>query len=317
MDKGEHPLSYYLKIYFILAGVNTLFLLFKTTLLARLCAKASFSLHDSLLHNIFRVPVSFFDTTPLGRIINRFGKDINDIDVALPESLAQWLVFTLFCIGTVITIICLVPYLAIGLAPLGRKSPLIPLILSLVVLYIWMQKLYIPVVLQMSRLHSVSRSPIFSHFGESISGAMTIRAFKATSRFIHMFEEYLNTHTSVHQIKCWAEYWLHIRTGIINSFFLAIVAGCIVYFRNISPGLFMTTSLSRLTLFTTAFAGLCFAYTVLSTNNLLSTLEQTAKMESQLNGVERIINYTNIEQERPHFIPSNAPPPEWPTYLQQ
>lgn len=125
--------------------------------------KAARHLHFRLLHNILRLPVSFFDTTPLGRIVNRFSRDTDVIDAFLPGMMRSWVSMGFSVIGTIAVIIYATPIFA---------SVIVPLMLF----YYIFQKFYIATSRQLKRIESVTRSPIYSHFGETVSGQSTIRA---------------------------------------------------------------------------------------------------------------------------------------------
>ena len=109
----------YLGIYAILSGVQIASVLIATVSLALAVVMASATLHSKMLKNVLRSPMSFFDTTPLGRILNRFSKDIYTIDETIPRSIRMFL-FTLFrIISAIIVIMIATPTFAIVIIPLG------------------------------------------------------------------------------------------------------------------------------------------------------------------------------------------------------
>ena len=116
--------------------------------------------------------MSFFDTTPLGRIVNRFGKDVDVCDNTLPGSLQSWLSTFAQFIGTIITIMTVIYMFIVIILPVG-------------VLFFIIQRFYVSTSRQLKRLESISRSPIYSHFGESLQGSSTIRAFGMEKEFIN------------------------------------------------------------------------------------------------------------------------------------
>lgn len=138
--------------------------------------RASESLHSLMLSSILRSNMSFFESTPIGRILNRFSKDMNAIEFQLPMSYKDFIYcgIEVFMIATVITIST--PYILIVLVPLA-------------VIYFCVQRLYVASCSKLKRLDSASKSPIFSHFGETLTGISTIRAYNAQNRFIQMIEQ--------------------------------------------------------------------------------------------------------------------------------
>ena len=128
-------------------------------------------LHQKMLHRIMHAPMSFFDTTPQGRILNRFGKDVDVLDSTMPFILRGWMTCLLSVMSTFMVIMVATP-LAI-----------IPIFIVLCGYY-FVQRIYVSCSRQLKRLESTSRSPIYSHFGETINGASVIRAYGLQNRFI-------------------------------------------------------------------------------------------------------------------------------------
>lgn len=81
--------------------------------------KASSELHATLLNTVFRLPTMFFDTTPIGRIVNRFGKDVDTVDVNIPSNVEMFLGCLIKVIGTIIVITMTTPLILIAAVPLG------------------------------------------------------------------------------------------------------------------------------------------------------------------------------------------------------
>ncbi|CAG7831109.1 unnamed protein product [Allacma fusca] len=132
-------------------------------------------LHESILNNVLRSPMSFFDTTPLGRILNRFAKDVDVVDNTLPTILRGWI----HCFYGVIATLAVISY---------STPEFVAVIIPTGIVYYLVQRFYVATSRQLKRLESVSRSPIYSHFGETLTGASTIRAYSMQDRFIHESE---------------------------------------------------------------------------------------------------------------------------------
>jgi ABC-type multidrug transport system fused ATPase/permease subunit len=131
--------------------------------------KAAGNLHSRLLHNILRQPLAFFDTTPLGRIVNRFSRDTDVIDAYLPAMFFSWVAMLFNVIGTIFVISFATPWFLVVAIPL-------------IIAYYLFQKFYISTSRQIKRIESITRSPIYSHFSESVSGQSVIRAYKEEAR---------------------------------------------------------------------------------------------------------------------------------------
>uniref|UniRef100_A0A8C8B878 Canalicular multispecific organic anion transporter 1 n=1 Tax=Otus sunia TaxID=257818 RepID=A0A8C8B878_9STRI len=264
-------------------GVSqALFLLFATLLSARGAMRASGVMHQQLLSNILRVPVSFFDTTPTGRIVNRFAKDIFTIDETIPMSFRSWLSCFMAIISTLLMISLATPFFALIIIPLS-------------IFYYF--RFYVSTSRQLRRLDSVTRSPIYSHFGETVSGLSVIRAYGHQQRFLKQNESTMDINQkSVHS---WivSNRWLAIRLEFVGSlvvFFSALLAV-------ISKG---------------TLEGGIVGLSVSSALNVTQTLNWLVRMSSELEtnivAVERVHEYTKVKNEAP-WVTEKRPPRGWPS----
>ena len=112
--------------------------------------------------------MSFFDTTPTGRMLNRFSKDIDILDTTIPMNFRMLFNQSLNVLGTVFVVVFAMPVFILVVIPIA-------------VVYYFIQKFYVATARQVKRMESISRSPIYNHFSETITGASTIRAF---NRFV-------------------------------------------------------------------------------------------------------------------------------------
>ncbi|KAF8920944.1 Multidrug resistance-associated protein 1, partial [Haplosporangium bisporale] len=119
--------------------------------------RASTLMHNNLLQRVLRLPMSFFDTTPVGRIMNRFSSDVDNVDEQLPTFLSDFYFFLTTVLGTLIVVSFSVPiFLAV-----------IPF---LVIFYLIIQTYYIRSARALKRIYSISKSPLYQHFGETLAG---------------------------------------------------------------------------------------------------------------------------------------------------
>ena len=161
--------------------------------------------------------MSFFDKTPIGRIINRFSKDIYLIDETIPRSISSFL-NSFFGIILVFFIIC-------------YATPLfITVIIPMGIFYFIVQRIFVATSRQLKRIESISRSPIYSHFQESLSGASTIRSYRKQSEFILRNESQLDYNNSAYYPSLCANRWLSLRLEIVGHFvvfFAAMLLWCL------------------------------------------------------------------------------------------
>ncbi|NWX01963.1 MRP2 protein, partial [Caloenas nicobarica] len=244
-------------------------LLFATMLSARGAMRASQVMHQQLLSNILRVPMSFFDTTPTGRIVNRFAKDIFTIDETIPMSFRTWLSCFMGIISTLLVISLATPFFVIVMIPLG-------------IFYYFVLRFYISTSRQLRRLDSVTRSPIYSHFGETVSGLSVIRAYGHQERFLQQNESTMDINQK--SVYSWiiSNRWLAIRLEFVGSlvvFFSALLA---VISKGTLDGGIVGLSVSS-------------ALNVTQTLNWL--VRTSSELETNIVAVERVHEYSKVKNE--------------------
>lgn len=183
--------------------------------------RASKNLHAPLIHNLMRSPMSFYDTTPLGRILNRCAKDVECIDMLLPMNFRYLVMCVLQVAFTLIVIIISTPLFAAVILPLAIIYLIFlvsHLILNLSAPNVFcFQKYYVPTSRQLKRLESVHRSPIYSHFGETIQGAASIRAFNKVDEFREHSGRILDRFIRCRYSSLVANRWLAVRLEFVGN----------------------------------------------------------------------------------------------------
>ena len=157
--------SYRLGVYSGFSIAEAIVVLTRDGLFYFRCAIAAERMHAGLLFGIMRSPMQFFDTNPLGRIMNRFSSDIDLMDKMIPFQITNFVWGLMDVVATLIVISLAFPIFLVSIIPI-------------ILVFAMIQPLYIVTSRQLKRLYSVSKSPIFSHFSETVSGAQIIRAFK-------------------------------------------------------------------------------------------------------------------------------------------
>ncbi|KAI8930188.1 hypothetical protein BC831DRAFT_508630 [Entophlyctis helioformis] len=280
-------LTYYVGIYALL-GFSTIAALFlRVWVVASGSLRASRDLHSRLITKILRAPVQFFEKTPVGRILNRFAKDFKDIDQEVGSSIGDFLGRLISTIVTLLLIIVVTPSTIFGIAPVAA-------------VYVGIGLQYLRSSRELKRMESTTRSPIYSHFGESSTGASTIRAYAAQGRFIDETHELVNNNH-----KAWFHLWISNRwLGIRIDFSGALVTlassiaivSAVLFEGGINPGL----------------AGLSLSYAMAFSDSLLWLIREHASMEMVINSVERAEEYLTMQEEAPAVIPESRPPSSWP-----
>lgn len=247
--------------------------------------RAAKTLHQAAARRLIRAPVTFFDRTPLGRIINRFSKDQDGIDNTLADSFRMFVSTLAITISTFALIISATPWFA---------APLVPLML----VYYVLQKVYRATSRELKRLDSISRSPLYAHFGETLNGLPTIRAYREEGRFNRLVQKLFDETNSPYFLVLMAQRWLSVRLEII---------GALLTFFAASFGVLARDSISP------ALLGLSLSYALQVTGTLNWCIRQFTETEVAMNAVERVSYYGyEIENEPDAVIPSNRPAEQWP-----
>ncbi|XP_059804131.1 ATP-binding cassette sub-family C member 3 isoform X2 [Hypanus sabinus] len=245
---------------------------------------AARQLHSRLLDNKLHTPQAFYDTTPIGRIINRFGKDINVIDEVIPITFQMFLATFFISLSTMIVIMVSTPWFTIIIVPL-------------VLVYIFVQRFYVATSRQLKRLESVSRSPIYSHFSETITGSSVIRAYGREKSFILLNNIKVDANQKSYYPGIVSNRWLGVRIEFIGN--------CVVLFAALFA-VIGRTSLSA------GIVGLSVSYALQVTMSLNWMVRMTSDLESNIVAVERVKEYSETATEAPWEIEANRPAKSWP-----
>ncbi|XP_075420665.1 multidrug resistance-associated protein 1 isoform X1 [Tenrec ecaudatus] len=245
---------------------------------------ASRHLHLDLLHNVLRSPMSFFERTPSGNLVNRFSKEMDTVDSMIPQVIKMFMGSLFNVIGACIIILLATPIAAVIIPPLG-------------LIYFFVQRFYVASSRQLKRLESVSRSPVYSHFNETLLGVSVIRAFEEQQRFIRQSDLKVDENQKAYYPSIVANRWLAVR--------LECVGNCIVLF----AALFAVISRHSLS---AGLVGLSVSYSLQVTTYLNWLVRMSSEMETNIVAVERLKEYSETEKEAPWQIEETAPPSTWP-----
>ncbi|GAQ08636.1 ABC transporter C family member 1 [Aspergillus lentulus] len=232
--------------------------------------------------HVLRSPMSFFDTTPLGRITHRFTKDIDVMDMSLTDSLRMYLVVLSMIIGVFILTIAYFYYFAAAIAPLT------------VLLVIW-TAYYRSSARELKRFEAVLDSSVYARFSEALSGTSSIRSYGRQQQFTSRVQSAIDDMNSAHFLTFGNQRWLSLRLDSIGNalvFTSRILAVAERY--NISPSI----------------SGLVLSYSLSVVQLIQFTVRQLAELESAMNGTERIHEYTGLEPEGP--LDLGMVRPTWP-----
>ncbi|XP_015416781.1 PREDICTED: multidrug resistance-associated protein 1 [Myotis davidii] len=245
---------------------------------------ASRRLHLDLLHNVLWSPMSFFERTPSGNLVNRFSKEMDTVDSMIPQVIKMFMGSLFNVIGACIIILLATPIAAVIIPPLG-------------LIYFFVQRFYVASSRQLKRLESVSRSPVYSHFNETLLGVSVIRAFAEQERFISQSDLKVDENQKAYYPSIVANRWLAVR--------LECVGNCIVLFAT----LFAVISRNSLS---AGLVGLSISYSLQVTTYLNWLVRMSSEMETNIVAVERLKEYSETEKEAPWRIQEMTPASTWP-----
>lgn len=272
-------------VYAALGMLQGLLVMTSSFTLAMAGIGAARKLHAGLLDNKMHTPQAFYDTTPIGRIINRFSKDIYVIDEVIPHTILMFLATFFTSISTMIVIVSSTPLFAVVIIPLAF-------------IYFFVQRFYVATSRQLKRLESVSRSPVYSHFSETITGASIIRAYGRQGSFVQLSDSKVDANQKSYYPGIVSNRWLGIRVEFVGNCVVLFAALFAVIGReNLSPGL----------------VGLSVSYALQVTMSLNWMVRMTSDLETNIVAVERVKEYSETETEAPWNIEDKKPPEDWPS----
>ncbi|TKX20097.1 Metal resistance protein YCF1 [Elsinoe australis] len=287
---GRNPeVGKYLGIYFAFGIGSALLVVIQTLILWIFCSiEASRKMHERMAFAIFRSPMSFFETTPTGRILNRFSSDIYRVDEVLARTFNMLFVNSARAGFTLVVISASTPVFVALILPLGA-------------LYLYIQRYYLRTSRELKRLDSVSKSPIYAHFQESLAGISTIRAYMQAKRFSLENEWRMDANLRAYYPSISANRWLAVRLEFIGSVIILAAASFAIISVSTGSGL------------SAGMVGLAMSYALQITQSLNWIVRQTVEVETNIVSVERVLEYANLPSEAPEIISKHRPPTSWPS----
>ncbi|KAI0201322.1 P-loop containing nucleoside triphosphate hydrolase protein [Astrocystis sublimbata] len=282
-DKFGFSQAVYIGVYAALGTAQAIFLFVFAILLTIYGTRASKVLLHQAMTKTLRAPMSFFDTTPLGRITNRFSRDVDVMDNTLVDSMRMYFLTVVTILSVFVLIIAFFYYFAIALVPLT-------------LIFVLAASYYRASAREVKRFESVLRSVVFAKFSEGISGVASIRAYGLQSRFVSDLRAAIDEMNSAYYLTFSNQRWLSIRLDLIGNLLV------------FTTGILVVTSRFSVPPST---GGLVLSYILSIVQMLQFAVRQLAEVENGMNAVERLLHYgTNLEQEAPeHTIDIH---PSWP-----
>uniref|UniRef100_A0A4W2HUP1 Multidrug resistance-associated protein 4 n=1 Tax=Bos indicus x Bos taurus TaxID=30522 RepID=A0A4W2HUP1_BOBOX len=275
--------DWYLTAYSALTVGTILFGITRSLLIFYVLVNSSQTLHNRMLESIFRAPMLFFNRNPIGRILNRFSKDIGHMDDLLPLTFLDFIQTVLLVVGVVGVMVAVIPWIAIPVIPLG-------------IIVFALRRYFLETSRNVKRLECTTRSPVFSHLTSSLRGLWTIRAYKAEQKFQELFDAYQDLHSETLFLLLTTSRWLAVYLDVICAIFVTVVAFVsLVLAENLTPGQ----------------VGLVLSLALTLMGMFQWCIRQSIEVENLMISVERVTEYTNLKQEARWEYEYRAPP-GWP-----
>lgn len=290
-DYATQQGDYWIHTYVILVLVCVFASLLRAIVFFKSAVIASQNLHNSMLRAVLRAPIHFFDSNPIGRILNRFSKDTTLIDDMLPFTMYDFIQCSLMVLGAILVVCAGSPFIFLALLPL--------------VWYFYsLRKYFLKTSREVKRIEALSRSPVFSHLSETLDGLVTIRALNRKQIFLDMHKVLINDNCRAFFSFIAASRWLGFRLDVIVTVLLMLstfgAVACKEADLAVDPNL-----LAVGIMYVIQLAGL-FQWCV----------RQSAEVESQMVSVERVLGFTRLPCEPALHGPANVgetdnpPPPD-------
>ncbi|KAF7343129.1 ATP-dependent bile acid permease [Mycena venus] len=317
-DEAQSPL-FYLSVYAAVAITGLILTTVRYFVLYHGGIHASTILYKRLLQAVLFAHIRFHDTISRGRLLNRFGKDFEGIDSSLPDNFGRTTIYLISTTTTITTISFIGGYpfvigafvILLFYYQVAKACAMEILMMSaiLLALDLWTDKQrfetswYVPISLSFDFRYkllipdSVTRSPLYSMYSETIAGVTILRAFGASSKFLRDMLRHVDTNCNPSFWTWGVNRWLSIRMTSLSSTITAIMALLAVLNKDISAPL----------------AGFALAFSNTITYDLLLLVREFVSLEQAMVGLERVKEYSDLSQEPPEFI-EPRPEPSWPEH---
>nr|XP_039259168.1 multidrug resistance-associated protein 4-like isoform X2 [Styela clava] len=282
----EFDTKFYRNIYIIITVSMFIIILLRANMHFYFCISSGIRMHAKMFNAILKSPSRFFDINPAGGILNRFSKDMCEIDEFLPPRFWDFLFITGFIVSVIILTAVTNYFVVFIVIPLGAY-------------FVWLRKYYLHTSRDIKRLEGTTRSPIFCHLSSTLQGLPTVRAFRVEKQFKEKYHQNQNLHSASWFLFLTSSHWFGLRLDLITAIFISAVAFlCVVCasLLNLTPGevgLILTFSAGMVTL-------------------LQWGVRQSAEVENLMTSVERIQQYYRLPSEAASEIEATKPPADWP-----
>lgn len=275
--------GFYIGIYAMLGALQAVLMFTFATLLSTCGTNSSKVMLHRAMESVLRAPMSFFDTTPLGRITNRFSKDVDSMDNSLTDAMRMYFLTMGMIVSVFALIIAFFYYFAIALGPL-------------LIIFLFAADYYRSSARELKRHEAVLRSVVFARFSESVAGVASIRAYGLQEYFKERVRDAVDQMDAAYFLTFANQRWLSTRLDMIGNC-LVLTVGILVVTNNFNVN--------------PSISGLVLSYILAIVQMIQFTVRQLAEVENNMNATERLHYYgSQLEQEAP--LKLKEVPDSWP-----
>ncbi|KAJ3691951.1 hypothetical protein LUZ60_012301 [Juncus effusus] len=276
-----------ISVYAVLSSISCVVTYFRSFFAARLGLKASKAFFNGFTDSVFKAPMVFFDSTPVGRILTRASSDMSILDFDLPYNMS-------FVIAgaTEITMVIIV------MASVTWQVLIVAVPVTIVVIYV--QRYYVSSARELVRINGTTKAPVMNFASECMLGVVTIRAFGVADRFVKNSFGLIDTDASLFFHTIASLEWVLMRVEALQNLTIVTSALFLVFlpYGVIAPGLM----------------GLCLSYSLNLTSAQVFMTRYYSSLENFIISVERIKQYMHISPEPPAIVENCRPDRSWPSH---
>lgn len=277
--------GFYIGFYVMFTFLSFFLLCLEFWAIAYITNEAAIRLNLKAVKAVLRVPMSYMDTTPMGRVLNRFTKDTDTLDNEIGTQLRMLIYFVSTIVGILILCVIYLPWFAIAIPPLGA-------------IFIAVANFYQASAREIKRLEATQRSLVYNNFNETLSGMDTLKALKKEDMFLKKNDQLINRMNEAYFFTIANQRWLAIHLDMIACLMVLIVAFLCVF---------------RVFHISASSVGLLLSYILQIASQLSMVVRMYTQVENEMNSVERICEYAfDLPQEAPLFISETTPRESWP-----
>ncbi|QSZ36963.1 hypothetical protein DSL72_009055 [Monilinia vaccinii-corymbosi] len=278
-DDHRHLYSYlggYLFISLLAAALSGI----KFAFFCHGCIEASRKLFDAFTFTVLRAPLRWLDKVPQGRVLNRFSSDFTAIDTKLARDISHFweegLAFlAIVTAGLFVSIYMLIPSLILSAASVYYVAE------------------YLPGAREIKRLEATAQSPVFEHYGSTLTGIITIRAFRKTEEYLTLMHDRLDEYARATWNLWLTQRWMSFRMSAIGAGFAFAVASVVAARPQIDASL----------------AGFALSFSLKYSEAVVEMIRRYSAIELDMNSTERVVEYTDMPVEDQS---GTSPPQDWP-----